>query len=200
MAEGNKGIKGLGYITIAIFVAGFLTHTLIVTPIKLSRWLKVEKDERTPLIKAMSPNGNGWITLATIANLFIYGCFWFLVATILTTIYQPGWEFNHFYTEPRTELIGPHAGERIRVLDKDLAFVWVMISLFTVIFFFWSLYIANYDISNTDYEDPVRDDKYRAKARAKANAEYEAENKDKIAKASKELDELVASIKPPDEL
>ncbi|CAK0754322.1 hypothetical protein CCP1ISM_5710001 [Azospirillaceae bacterium] len=71
-----------------------------------------------------------------------------------------------------------------------------MISLFTVIFFFWSLYIASVDVNTTDYEDPVRDEKYYAKIKV----EYEVENKEKIAKASKELDELVASIKPPDEL
>lgn len=196
--ESNKGggVKGLGLILIAIFMAGFLTHLLFVIPLKLNKWLNVEKDDRTPLVKALSPNGYGWITLLTIANFFIYGCFWFGVGTIITTIYQPGWEFNHFYTEPRTELIGPNAGERIRVFSKDLAFVWVMIFSATTVLFFWSLYIANTDINSTNYEDA----EYSEKRYVKVKAEYEAETKEKTVKASKELDELVASIKMPDEL
>ncbi len=144
-----KERSGLLHMLILVFVAGFFTNLLIVSPIKISRWKKVDKNIRGPLMKSLSPGGNGFISMYGFCNYFVYGMFWLFILIIATNIAQPNFHFHNFYSEAATNIL---TGEKIRNFDGDKLFVWIMIFAGMLAFGAWSVHVAYRDINDTDYE------------------------------------------------
>ena len=139
---------GLPWFLIFIVACGILTELLVIIPIKIVKWLNVDKDMRGPFFKSISPMGRGFISFIGIYNCLIYGVFWFLFFVIITNAVQQNFNFCNFYTEQYITL----TNETIRKFNGDTLFIWIMIFTGTFAFLGLSIYVIICDINGTDYE------------------------------------------------
>jgi hypothetical protein len=138
MSNNDKkgGAVSLWFFLVAAMVAGFLTHLLIIVPIKTIRWLKVDKDMRRSWFFAVSPFGADYISFRGLISYAIYGIFWLMIAIIIG-------DAHDYFTRGHSVFTSGQAGVGPAIM---------LIGILTVGFLGMSIWWAYCDINETDYE------------------------------------------------